>query len=118
MEIPLGTRVRRELVSSVLVGALIGLSSLLNMLVNSGSLTLGASEVNAIEAAAARVHVDADFSTLPQTLLVVLLNKFIQATFEFLAHWEGHHHVSGREEWLRMKMAVAQVRRVCVRAGV
>jgi hypothetical protein len=118
MEIPLFTRVRRELCSTVIVIGLVVLSGILNTLVNSGSIQPGASAVNAIDAAAAKHHVDlpAGISTLPQTVFVVLLNMFIQTTFEFLAAWEGHHHISGREEWLMVKMAVAQVR--CAAAEV
>ncbi len=132
MEIPLGTRVRRELCSTVVVVGLVALSGILNALANSGSLAPGAAQVNAIDAAAGAAHVTlpGGISTLPQTLLVVVrasllafetrflttgraslqvLNMIIQSTFEYLSLWEGHHHISGREEWLMVKMAVAQV---------
>lgn len=118
LQIRASTRAWREVGSMLLVTCLVFASALLSAALHSPSSVLKpATDApgNFVQFLARHgLHVPASIAQWPVAFVVVLVNYCIAMAFQLLSTLEGHHHITGRCEWLYFKTALADIANVLV----
>ena len=98
-------RIKREICTTIAVFGLIALGSYLTALIKSPEAS---SPGHIHKNIFLEIGLPSFLATIPLSVLTVIINTIIKKIYESMATWETHHHISGQEEWLMVKIAVGQ----------